>query len=353
MKIFSIQTDGTFMEYVRIPFQAEYEESVLEEWLESNPDGILEDGGVLIIGRQVATNLGGSIDLLGLDREGNAVVVELKRDRTPRETIAQSLEYASFVAQLDAAQLEGILSSYLNEESSSLTEYHRQHFDPGMDESVTFNKDQHIVVIGQFVTRGIKQTASFLRSKGIKITCVEFTLFQDKDGKRLMSQDIVVGQESMRPAQVSSTPRAVITEDEFLANLDDNGRSVFSRILQFAAYKSMPIHWGTKGFSLNVNLNGTHIATCFGYPPNSVWGQSLDTRLHHSSKGLRKQTAVSESTIRDLRDRAESTGLFGTRGKELRCHITRRFTDAEIDSILAWIEAVETAIREHGLARKT
>ena len=75
--------------------------------LETNPDGILEDGRVLIIGRQVRTDLGGVIDLLGVDRQGNVVVVELKRDRTPRDVVAQALEYAAFAARLDVDALEG------------------------------------------------------------------------------------------------------------------------------------------------------------------------------------------------------------------------------------------------------
>lgn len=117
MRVFDIQSDGNFSEYVRTPFQVDHEEAVLEGWLESNPDGIVEDGRILIIGRQVSTNLGGYIDLLGVDREGDIVVVELKRDRTPRDTIAQSLEYASFAERLDTDQLEEILRSYLNDES--------------------------------------------------------------------------------------------------------------------------------------------------------------------------------------------------------------------------------------------
>ena len=39
-----------FTEFHRLPFQADHEESVLEEWLESHPDAILEDGKILIIG---------------------------------------------------------------------------------------------------------------------------------------------------------------------------------------------------------------------------------------------------------------------------------------------------------------
>ena len=106
MRLFGIHPDGKFGEYVQTPFQIDHEEAVLEDWLESNPDGIIEDGKILIIGRQVATNFGGFIDLVGIDRQGDAVVVELKRNRTPRDTLAQALEYASFVARLDTIQLE-------------------------------------------------------------------------------------------------------------------------------------------------------------------------------------------------------------------------------------------------------
>ena len=51
---------------------------------------------VLVIGRQVRTNFGGLIDLLCVDRAGNAVVLERMHDRSPRDTLAQALEYASF-----------------------------------------------------------------------------------------------------------------------------------------------------------------------------------------------------------------------------------------------------------------
>jgi RecB family endonuclease NucS len=120
MRVFGIEPDGKFKEYVQTPFQVQHEEAILESWLEGNPDGIVEDGKLLIIGRQVSTNLGSVIDLLALDRRGDVVVVELKRDRTPRDTLAQALEYVSFVVQLDTEQLEAILRSYLNDDSLSL-----------------------------------------------------------------------------------------------------------------------------------------------------------------------------------------------------------------------------------------
>ena len=128
MRLFGIDNKGEFKEFIEIQFQTNHQESVLEEWLESNPEGIVEDGKLLIIGRQVNTNLGSTIDLLAIDSRGDLVVLELKRDRTPRDTLAQSLEYASFVEQLNSEQIEEILCAYTNDDSVSLADYHRQYF---------------------------------------------------------------------------------------------------------------------------------------------------------------------------------------------------------------------------------
>jgi len=348
MRVFGVQSDGQFSEYVQTPFQVDHEEAVLEDWLESNPDGIIEDGRVLIIGRQVVTNFGGFIDLLGLDREGDVVVVELKRDRTPRDTIAQSLDYASFAERLDTTQLQDILRSYLNDDSLSLAEHHREYFELGSDEAVAFNKDQRIVIVGQRVTPDIRQTATFLRSKSLRVTCVEFTFFQAGGGTRLLSQEIVVGTESEKPKQVSSGSLPVVTEDAFLASADQNGQAVFARILELAKSKTMPIHWGTKGFSLNVDLDGTHVAVCFVYPPDSVYKQTLRTTLRDRG-GVEKKSAVPEDEIQALWKQAEATGLFVPAGRDLKCQINRPLTEPEIENLVQWCEAVEKMVKQYGL----
>jgi hypothetical protein len=348
MRVYGIEPDGRFREYVATPFEAEHEETVLEDWLEENPDGILEDGKLLIIGRQVNTNLGTTIDLLALDRTGDVIVIELKRDRTPRDTLAQALEYASFAEQLDTDQLAGILQSYMNDESLTLAEYHREYFDLAPDDAVAFNKDQRVVVVGQRITSEIRQTGAFLRSKGIRVTCVEFSFFQANGGTKLLSQEIVVGKEPAKPQRVSSGSMPVVSHDEFIETLDQNGKAVFEKILTFAQARRMPIHWGTKGFSLNVDIAGTHVAVLFCYPPASVYRQSIYTGLTWQG-GVSMKTAVPENEVRELRSKAEATGLFRPAGHELKCSIDRAFSEVEIAAILTWCEQVASAITGHGL----
>ena len=344
MRVFSIGTDDSFTEYETKQFEAEHEEAVLQKWLEANPDGILEDGRLLIIGREVLTDLGGFIDLLGLDRQGNVVVVELKRDRTPRDTIAQALEYAAYAERLDADALERILRTY-EDSWPGLADRHRKYFDLDEAEAVAFNKDQRLVIVGQTVTPQIRQTATFLQSKGVDVTCVEFTFFQADGGRRLMSQEIVGAGRTPSRAGLPAT-RIRMTETQFLESCDEYGKEVFSRILSWARSNSMSVKWG-RGFTAGVDLGGTRVLVCEAYPKDTDWPQHFYTPLRHRGSGL-PRAGVPDSVIESLTSQATVTGLFLDTGKNMKCDVDRSFTDEEVDTLVAWLDAVRKAILAHG-----
>ncbi len=67
----------------------------------------------MIIGCQVTTFSGGKIDLLCINDTGDLVIVELKRNKTPREVTAQALEYASWVTDFPSDRVRGIADRYL------------------------------------------------------------------------------------------------------------------------------------------------------------------------------------------------------------------------------------------------
>jgi RecB family endonuclease NucS len=91
------RVDGTSVQ--RVPPGAIASEAQLETVIEAQID-ILGLGDLLQIGRQVITDFGKRIDLLAIDSAGDIYVLELKRDRTPREVVAQALEYGYWVQSL-------------------------------------------------------------------------------------------------------------------------------------------------------------------------------------------------------------------------------------------------------------
>src|ERR1043165_105034 len=82
----------------RISFSNLETEQKLEQAIARDLSMIYPD--LLLIGRQVPTAYQKFIDVLAIDATGALVVVELKRSRTPREVVAQALDYGSWIARL-------------------------------------------------------------------------------------------------------------------------------------------------------------------------------------------------------------------------------------------------------------
>ncbi|MGQ9560151.1 MAG: hypothetical protein ACUVWA_06535 [Candidatus Oleimicrobiaceae bacterium] len=86
-------------------------EARLEGWLAQ--DISILHPKLRVIGRQVETGYGGVTDLLCLDRDGDLIIVELQRDKIPREIIARVLDHPSWVKELSNERITAIAESYL------------------------------------------------------------------------------------------------------------------------------------------------------------------------------------------------------------------------------------------------
>src|SRR5690606_30115693 len=85
-------------------------EQLLENMIVAAPALLSEDW--LLIGQQESTGYGGRIDLLALAPDASLVLIELKRDRTPREVVAQALDYAAWVERLEADDIAAIYQRF-------------------------------------------------------------------------------------------------------------------------------------------------------------------------------------------------------------------------------------------------
>ena len=76
----------------------------MENWLAANPHAVLPpEEKVLVISQERPFDK--VVDILAVDETGNLVVIEVKRGQSPRDVVAQALEYASDVASWEYAQL--------------------------------------------------------------------------------------------------------------------------------------------------------------------------------------------------------------------------------------------------------
>lgn len=97
----------------------------------------------MLIGRQEDTGVGGRIDLLAIAPDGALVLIELKRDKTPRDVVAQSLDYVSSVEKLRADDIAAIYGRFAP--SRNLGEDFQQRFGLALDED-SLNESHQITL---------------------------------------------------------------------------------------------------------------------------------------------------------------------------------------------------------------
>lgn len=171
-------------------------ESRLQEWL--GRDIAILDPGLLIIGREVNTDFGGHIDILCVDRAGDLVVVELKRDKTPREVTAQALDYAAWVSTLTSDRIASIAAAYLERdlETAFLARF-------GEELPETLNAEHRVLVVGSEIDAASERIIRYLSDvHGVNINAATFQYFTASDGRELLARVFLI-----EPAEVELKTR--------------------------------------------------------------------------------------------------------------------------------------------------
>jgi hypothetical protein len=117
-------------------------EERIETWIEKDISIISEN--LLIIGRQTSTEYNGIVDLLCLDNNVDVTILELKRDKTPREVVAQTLDYASWVKGLSNDRITEIANRYLGE-NGPLEDAFKNYFKVDLPEIL--NENHKILIV--------------------------------------------------------------------------------------------------------------------------------------------------------------------------------------------------------------
>jgi hypothetical protein len=187
-------------------------EQNLEDWLEKNPAALTDDEPVLVIGRQVNTPSSGTMDLLALDSDGRTIIIELKRGPTPRDIIAQALEYSAWIASLNQNDIRQLAQTYLDKlpNSVSFEEAWRQTFgeieEQGGGAIPQLNSQQRIIIVTEGGSERITAVARYLRSSGLDISLLEYRYYRTESGEEILDFEQRIGREQVALTTTQSAP---------------------------------------------------------------------------------------------------------------------------------------------------
>ena len=225
-------------------------EARLEEWICKEPALLGMD--VLIFGQQVQTENRGRIDLLAIDSEGKLIIIELKRDKTPRDIVGQILDYASWARTLDYSKVDSIANGYLKK---GIAEAFSEHFGEALPEDEV-NGDHRMLIVASEIDDSSQRIVEYLAEEhSVNINVIFFSFFKVED-QELLGRAWLLDPEEVEERSISrKAPWSgywfVNVGEGVHRNWEDNVRYGFSSAGQGKAY-SRPLkklHVGDKIFA--------------------------------------------------------------------------------------------------------
>lgn len=159
--------------------------------------------GWLVISNQIRTDAGKFIDILCIDHDGDMVVVELKKDLTPREVTAQVIDYAASVSKMTVEEIAQLYLSF-TAGSETLNDAFLKKFKAELDES-SVNQKVKMVIVAAKMDDGTERIIRFLRDTyQVDINILFFRVFQCGSERLISRAWFEEDLEDTVPAEVSS-----------------------------------------------------------------------------------------------------------------------------------------------------
>lgn len=180
-------------------------EARLENWL--HEDISILSAEFLIIGRQIVTDYGKYIDLLCLNSDGDLVIVELKKDRTPREVTAQVLDYASWIQDLSPEKIRSLADLHFAQKNTNLEEAFLQKFDVELPE--VLNDSHAMLIVASEIDESTERIIKYLSdSYGVNINVAQFQYFKNENGQEFLARVFLIEESEVeQKAQTKGTKK--------------------------------------------------------------------------------------------------------------------------------------------------
>jgi hypothetical protein len=158
-------------------------EELLEDMIIQEPRMLSEDW--LLVGRQVLTfNNKRPIDLLAIAPDGSLILIELKRDRTSREVVAQSLDYAAWVEKLEPEDIVAIYRRFSS--GRDLAKDFQRKFGQSLDED-ELNQSHQIMIVAAELDARTERIVAYLNDRDVAINVLFFQVFSNGE-ERIISR---------------------------------------------------------------------------------------------------------------------------------------------------------------------
>jgi hypothetical protein len=214
----------------------------LQEWIDKRPEILGEE--LLVISKECNSfdSTSERADLIAVDKLGNLVVVELKRDDSGANVHWQAIKYASYFARAKPDVLVELLAKYaqLSIEDAKM----RLLGFIGQDDLSALNREQRVILACHRFAREVTSAVLWLRDHGVDISCVQLTPFRDAVSKAVYMQATTIIPVPGTDGYVvtAESPTVVVPQQSGRGKKDDDVTAFLRRISDETASKLVEAH---------------------------------------------------------------------------------------------------------------
>lgn len=256
-----------------------------------------------------------SLDHFFLDQDGIPTLVEVKRSsdtRLRREVVGQMLDYASnamaFISMEEIREKVNTLYGEIRLQDDFLGEnVDEEKFWQKVKENIEEGRIRMLFVADE-IPQELKTIIEFLNVQMNKseVLGIEIKQYQAEDEKIKTLVSRVIGQTVEAQIKKGKGPvEPLLTEEKFFEKLDQHGKNFFHELFKFKDEKGLIINWGTKGFSLNVQIGKKKVSLLQGYSNLRANGQTMYSTVSSISQKVEKGDEIVKDYVKktlELRD---------------------------------------------------
>lgn len=193
----SIDGEPSFIEPGDLKALGAKEVQDIERWIKREPEILGEE--ILVLASQFSSwdKTSDRPDLLGLDRRGKLIVVEIKRDSSGKDQDLQAIRYASFASTLSSDDLIRLNRDYqLKEHGRAMTasesrEMLDDFIETGNVDLLDDDDQPRMILVSSGFRAGVTSTVLWLRSFALDIACVQIQPYELRGEIVLISTTLI------------------------------------------------------------------------------------------------------------------------------------------------------------------
>ena len=275
----------------------------LEKWIEKNPDLLGEELLIITNEYDKFDKTKERLDLLALDKEGNVVVIELKRDDSGKNVDLQALKYAAYCSTLTLDKVVSIYRKYLGKGNASLSEDEARNQILEFVTNIDFeeiNDKPRIILVAKDFRQEVTASVMWLRNFGLDIKCIKLTPYQLAQDKIVIEVNTIIPLPEAEDYIIQTEQKEKqegkisVARQEYLSFFNDLANRLSSKISR-PLKESIP-----KGYyQIPTGISGLHFEWVFHGRPRNSFGVELhaESSNGNSNREIIEKLAVLKEAI--------------------------------------------------------